>query len=145
MVTLNRLSAYFQKLSNVLGFTRIGSIRCPEKAVYADVSYPYSKRELEVFRILSMDFAYNSDIMNELKSMEDNLESIRDMKFPANVPVLQFVSGDNCNLLKSWELLHREVITETDRSEVLRLEGGHYLHFEKKEEIVEKVRDWIQK
>ncbi len=145
MVTLNRLSAYFQKLSNVLGFTRIGSIRCPEKAVYADVSYPYSKRELEVFRILSMDFAYNSDIMNELKSMEDNLESIRDMKFPSNVPVLQFVSEDNCNLLKSWELLHREVITETDRSEVLRLEGGHYLHFEKKEEMVEKVRDWIQK
>lgn len=37
MVTLNRLSAYFQKLSNVLGFTRIGSIRCPEKAVICEI------------------------------------------------------------------------------------------------------------
>lgn len=145
MVTLNRISAYFQKLMNVLGVTRISSMKYPEKAVYADVSYPYSPKELEVFRILSMDFAYNEDVMNELKYMEENLQAVRDMKFPQDVPVLQFVSGDNCNLLESWELLHREVITETDKSEVLRLDGGHYLHFEKKEEIVEKIRDWIQK
>lgn len=144
MVTLNRLSAYFQKASNVLGITRISSIGHPEKAVYADVSYSYSKSELEVFRILSMDFAYNDDIMNELEYMDDNLESVRDMKFPSNIPVLQFVSGDNCDLLESWELLHKEVITETDRSEVLRLEGGHYLHFERKDEIVKKIRDWLQ-
>lgn len=127
-----------------MGITRISSIGHPEKAVYADVSYPYSKSELEVFRILSMDSAYNDDVMNELKYMDDNLESVRDMKFPSNIPVLQFVSGDNCNLLESWELLHREVITETDRSEVLRLEGGHYLHFERKDEIVNKIRDWLQ-
>ena len=144
MVTLNRLSAYFQKASNVLGITRISSIGHPEKAVYADVSYSYSKSELEVFRILSMDFAYNDDIMNELEYMDDNLESVRDMKFPSNIPVLQFVSGDNCDLLESWELLQKEVITETDRSEVLRLEGGHYLHFERKDEIVKKIRDWLQ-
>lgn len=145
MITLNRLSAYFQNLTNILGITRISSIRYPEKAVYADVSYPYSNRELEVFRILSMDFAYNKDIMNELKFMGDNLEYVRNMKFPHNIPVLQFISGDNCNLLESWERLHREVITEVDRSEVLILEGGHYLHFERKKEIAEKVRDWVQK
>ena len=143
MVTLNRLSAYFQKVTNIFGITRLCSVGHPEKAVYADTSYPYSDRELEVFRILSMDFAYSKDIMNELGHMEDNLESVRDMKFPESVPVLQFVSGDNCELLESWELLHREVITETDKSEVLRLDGGHYLHFEWKQEIVEKVREWV--
>ena len=143
MVTLNRLSAYFQKAANVFGITRLCSIGHPEKAVYADTSYPYSERELEVFRILSMDFAYSGDIMNELNHMEDNLESVRDMKFPESVPVLQFVSGDNCEMMESWEPLHREVITETDKSEVLRLDGGHYLHFEWKEKIVEKVREWI--
>ena len=93
MVTLNRLSAYFQKAANVFGITRLCSIGHPEKAVYADTSYPYSEGELEVFRILSMDFAYSGDIMNELNHMEDNLESVRDMKFPESVPVLQFVSG----------------------------------------------------
>lgn len=67
------------------------------------------------------------------------------MKFPENIPVLQFVSGDNCELLGSWETLHNEVIIETDRSEVLRLDGGHYLHFERKQDVVEKVKEWVQK
>ncbi len=145
MAALNKLSAYFQKTVNVLGITRLLSIRHPENAIYADAVYPYSERELEVFRILSMDYAYCKDIMNELKHMEAGLESVRDMKFPETVPVLQFVSGDNCELLETWETLHREVITETDMSEVLRLEGGHYLHFERKQELVEKVREWVRK
>ena len=130
---------------DVLGITRLLSIRHPENAIYADAVYPYSERELEVFRILSMDYAYCKDIMNELKHMEAGLESVRDMKFPETVPVLQFVSEDNCELLETWETLHREVITETDMSEVLRLDGGHYLHFERKQELIEKVREWVRK
>ena len=145
MAALNKLSAYFQKTVNVLGITRLLSIVHPENAIYADTVYPYSDRELEVFRILSMDYAYSKDIMNEIKHMEESLESVRDMKFPEKVPVLQFVSEDNCELLETWELLHREVITETDMSEVLRLEGGHYLHFERKQELIEKVREWVRK
>lgn len=144
MVALNKLSAYFQKATNVLGITRLCSIGHPEKAIYADTSYPYSERELEVFRILSMDFGYSKDIMNEIGHMEDSLESVRDMKFPETVPVLQFVSGDNCELLETWETLHREVITETDKSEVILLEGGHYLHFERKPDLVKKVREWVR-
>jgi len=144
MITLNKLSAYFQKITSILGITRILSIGNPENAIYADSSYPYSERELEVFRILSMNFAYNKNIMNELNHMEDSLESVRDMKFPDTVPVLQFVSSDNCELLETWETLHREVITEIDKSEVLRLDGGHYLHFERKQEVVEKVKEWLQ-
>ena len=145
MAALNKLSAYFQKTVNGLGITRLLSIGHPENAIYADAVYPYSARELEVFRILSMDYAYSKDIMNEIKHMEASLESVRDMKFPETVPVLQFVSEDNCELLETWETLHREVITETDMSEVLRLEGGHYLHFERKQELVEKVREWVRK
>ena len=145
MAALNKLSAYFQKAVNVLGITRLRSIGHSENAIYADTVYPYSDKELEVFRILSMDYAYSKNIMNEIKHMEGSLESVRDMKFPETVPVLQFVSGDNCELLETWELLHREVITETDMSEVLRLEGGHYLHFERKQELIEKVREWVRK
>lgn len=67
------------------------------------------------------------------------------MKFPKTISVLQFVSGDNCELLETRETLHREVITETDKSEVLRLDGGHYLYDVKIQEVIEKVREWLQK
>lgn len=143
MITLNKAVAYLQKLKNIFGITRLQSINHPENAIYADPSYSYSEKELEVYRILSMDDIYNSDVMNEMKHMEDNLGTVREMKFPENIPVLQFVSSSNCELMDSWEPLHREVITEENKSEVLRLDGGHYLHFERLQEIVEKVNAWI--
>ncbi len=46
-----------------------------------------------VFRILSMDFVNNKTVMNELDCMESNLDIVREMKFPNNMSVLQFVSG----------------------------------------------------
>lgn len=75
--------------------------------------------------------------------MEFNLDVVREMKCPNNMPVLQFVSGDNCELMGVWEQLHRVVITETDKSEVLWLDVEHYLHFESKQEIVDKVKEWL--
>ena len=136
--TLNKLSAYLQQIKNICGITRLKSIIKPQKAVYVDNSYVYTKEELSVFRIMSMDLVNNKTVMNELDCMESNLEVVRKMKFPRDILVLQFVSGDNCELMAAWEQLHREVITETDKSEVLRMDGGHYLHFEHKEEIVDK-------
>lgn len=143
MVALNKLSAYLQKVKNVTGITRLQSGGHPEKAVYADLSYGYSEKELEVYRILSMDYIYNKDVMNELNHMEETLDIVRDMKFPENLPVLQFISSSNCEIMDSWEPLHRDVISETGRSEVIRLDGGHYLHFERRQEIVEKVNEWL--
>ncbi len=143
VVILNKLSAYLQQAQNILGITRLKSIRKHQKAVYADNFYVYTKEELMVFRILSMDFVNNKTVMNELDCMESNLNIVREMKFPNNMPVLHFVSGDNCELMEKWEQLHRDVITETDKSEVLRLDGGHYLHFECKQKIVDKVKEWI--
>lgn len=143
--TLNKLSAYLQQIKNIFGITLLKSIRKPQKAVYADNSYVYTKEELNIFRILSMDFVNNKTVMNELYCMESNPEVVRKMKFPKDIPVLQFVSEDNCELIATWEQLHKEVIMGTDKSEVLRLGGGHYLHFECKKEIVDKVNEWIQK
>ena len=63
-----------------LGINRILSIGNPKNVIYTDSSYPYSERELEVFHILSMDFAYNAyniNIMNELNHMESSLEPVR--------------------------------------------------------------------
>lgn len=66
-----------------------------------------------------------------------------ELKFPKNLPVLQFVAGSNYEVMAAWETLHRDVITETMYSQVIRMEGGHCLHFVKKTEIVETVAKWI--
>lgn len=143
ITTINKLSAYLTKAMNAVGLNRLLSANHPEKAINADTSYPYTDRELEVFRILSLDNAYNGTVMNEMNHLDENVEATRGMRFPDHIAVLEFVSGSNCELLSTWEQLHRDVLPENGRGEVVRLEGSHYLHFEHLEQIVEYVKDWV--
>lgn len=142
MVTLNKLSAYAGKAMNLMGITRLKSIRNPRKAIYADEEYPYSDKDLKVFRLLSIDTAYNKTVLGELNFMEGNLRKVRNLKFPKDMPVLEFISEDNCKMMPAWEQLHKDTI---GTGEVIRMSGGHYLHFEHPDEIAKKVKGWIHK
>lgn len=142
VVMLNRLAAYKEHIENITGITRLKAMRYPKRVVNADFSYPYSEKELEVFQILSMDYANNRTVMDELNHMEENLEVVRDMKFPEHIPVLHFISADSCKISEEWEPLHRCVITETSKSEVLHFGKRHYLHLEWRQEMANKVVEW---
>lgn len=144
ITAINKLSGYLTKAMNGVGLTRLMSAGNPQSAIYADTTYPYTEKELEVFRILSLDHAYNKTVMNEMKYLDANVEAVRGMRFPNQTAVLEFVSGSNCELLSSWEQLHRDVLPENGRGEVIRLDGSHYLHFEYLDQIVEYVVDWIE-
>lgn len=144
ITAINKFSAYLTKAMNGVGLSRLSSVGNPAKAIYADTTYAYTDKELEVFRILSLDNAYNGTVMNELKYLDANVEAVRNMRFPDQTAVLEFVSGSNCDLLSTWEQLHRDVLPENGRGEVIRLEGSHYLHFEYLEQIVEHAVNWIE-
>lgn len=141
---LNKISAYLSKAMNVVGLTRLMSVGHPENAIYADLTYPYTDQELEIFRLLSLDKAYNRTVMNEMKYLDANVEAVRGMRFPDEMTVLLFVSGSNCDVMSTWEQLHRDVMPENGQGEVIRLDGGHYLHFEFLDQIVEYVKKWIE-
>lgn len=143
IVRLNWIAAYIQKIGNVTGITRLKSMKHPNRAVNADFSYPYSEEELEIFIALSIDYANNSTVMDELSHMEANLEMVRDMRFSENVPVLHFISEASCHILGEWEQLHRSIIAETSKSEVLYFGKIHYLHLERRHDMAEKVISWI--
>lgn len=144
IVRLNRLAAFMQQLENVTGITRLKSMWRPNRAINADFSFPYSEEELDIFIALSIDYSNNSTVMAELSYMETNLEIVSAMTFPENVPVLHFISEDSCKILDTWELLHRSIITEINKSEVLHFGKEHYLHLEQRHDMAEKVMDWIQ-
>lgn len=143
MVTINKLSAYLGKAMNATGITRLKSAGNPKNAVYADTQYPYSDTELETFRILTIDGSYNKTVMGELDQMERNLKTVRNLKFPESIPVLEFLSEDNCKMMPAWEQLHKDTIAKDGNGELLKMSGGHYLHFEHPDEIVKKVREWL--
>ena len=140
---LNQISAYTRKIVNITGVTRLLSINNPKKVVYADPQYLYSEKELEVFRILTLDKGYNATVMAEMKNLEKNMEVVEDMKIPREIPILEFVSKENCKTMPQWEQLHRDIIADKENGKVILLEGSHYLHFEQKKAIVERTTQWI--
>jgi pimeloyl-ACP methyl ester carboxylesterase len=143
ITAINKISAYLQKTQNVLGISRALSIGNPKRIIFADFSYDYSEEQLKVYRILELDRSYNTTVLNEQDCFDAHLTTVAEMKFPENLPVLQFVASSNCEVMAAWEHLHKDVITETMFSKVIRMEGGHYLHFVKKTEIAETVNQWI--
>jgi pimeloyl-ACP methyl ester carboxylesterase len=143
ITTINKISAYIQKTINVLGISRLQSINDPQGVILADFSYNYSEEQLNVYRTLTLDCSYNKTIMNEQNCFDAHLETVAEMKFPENLPVLQFVASSNCEVMAAWEQLHIDVIAESEYSDVIIMEGGHYLHFVKKTEIAETVNQWI--
>lgn len=143
ITAINKISAYLQKTQNVLGISRALSIDDPKRIIFADFSYDYSEEQLKVYRILTLDRSYNKTVLNEQNCFDTHLTTVAEMKFPENLPVLQFVASSNCEVMAAWEQLHKDVITETMYSKVIRMEGGHYLHFVKKTEITETVNQWI--
>jgi pimeloyl-ACP methyl ester carboxylesterase len=143
ITAINKISAYLQKTRNILGISRVLSINDPKRIIFADFSYNYSEEQLNVYRTLTLDCSYNKTVLNEQNWFDVHLETVAEMKFPENLPVLQFVAGSNCEVMAAWEQLHIDVIAESEFSKVIRVEGGHYLHFAKKTEIVETVNQWI--
>lgn len=141
---LNQISAYTQKIANISGITRLLSMNDPKKVVYADFQYPYSEKEWEVFSMLTLDKGYNSTVMAEMKNLEKSMEAVENMKIPKEIPILQFVSKENCRTMLQWEQLHRDIIADKENGEVILLEGSHYLHFEQRLAIVQKTIQWIE-
>ena len=143
ITAINKISAYLQKTQNVLGISRALSIGDPKRIIFADFSYDYSEEQLKVYRILALDRSYNTTVLNEQDCFDAHLETVAEMKFPENLPVLQFVASSNCEVMAAWEQLHIDVIAESEFSKVIRVEGGHYLHFSNMVELVETVHRWI--
>lgn len=144
ILTLNKISAYLSKSLNFIGLSRLKSIGNAKSAVYVDPSYYYTGEELKLFRNLAIGAAYNKTVINELEYMKANLEITKDMKFPRHIPVLEFLSNDNCESMLAWEQLHVDTIAEKGDLEIIRLDGSHYVHFEHPDEITKKIKYWIK-
>lgn len=144
ITSVNKIDAYLQKVVNDFGIARLKSINNPEKVVYADHTYSYSDEEMELFRKLSIDCSYNNTVMNELNCMEKNLKIVDKMKFSKDLPVLEFVSKENCDMMPQWEKLHKDVIEKEGIGKILVLDGSHYLHFEQLDKIVNEVNTWMK-
>lgn len=89
--------------------------------------------------VLSNSFLWKNSCIGFRKTVEFLITQLA-----KEIPVLEFVSKENCKTMPQWEQLHRDIIADKENGEVILLEGSHYLHFEQKKAIVERTIQWIE-
>ncbi|KAG4101479.1 Alpha/Beta hydrolase protein [Neocallimastix lanati (nom. inval.)] len=105
----------------------------------------YTKEDIDTVIRIALTRSYNKTVAKEGNYIPKTLVEMCDKKFPENVPVLNFVKirSPDGNIYKPWVDIHHEVITNTTHSEVVELDGDHILHVCFKNEIVNKIKEWI--
>jgi len=129
---------------DTLGISRLFSYFDPVFNTEVDESYTYSNDELEIFKVLNSNKSYNELILDELRHYKSNVEAMHNIAFPSTIPVLNFVASESTAQDPYWIVDHRKEIKETEKSDVIVLNGGHYIHLYQKETIVKTVKKWAK-
>jgi len=128
-----------------LGYQRMSSL-LDKNNVYIPLysKYNYTDEEIEMFRILSIKRFMNKSQFNEYSLVDDNMEVAKDMKFPENVRVLNYICSDMRKIRPLWKEHHISVGSNSTSNEVIELPGDHlYFFMDNIEEIITKLDTWI--
>jgi len=110
-----------------------------------DFTAEYSVEDMENFQIIFGNNNCNDNLIEEIELFTDNIDSSIGLKFPKDLPSLQFVSTANMGQSDNWKPAHDNLITNSEIQEVVVIDGGHYMHLEQREGIADKIKTWIEK
>lgn len=82
--------------------------------------YEYTETDRQEY-IQAFSRSNNETIIDEINQMDQSLLTIKDQKFPDNLPVLTMISKDNVNAMPAWEIGHRNQLNfETGKHDIDR-------------------------
>ncbi|ORY54203.1 alpha/beta-hydrolase [Neocallimastix californiae] len=106
--------------------------------------YEYSEEDRQIYTTLFENSYCNDNIASEYENSPRNYEVVKDVKFPKSVPTLQILSSDTCNSYSDWLEIHQDRIYKSPYNEIVIMEAGHDIMFDKKEAIAKKVKSWVK-
>lgn len=117
----------------------------PEKygATLPDVKgYRYTEEDRQEY-IQAFSRSSNETIINEISKMNESLITIKEQKFPENLPVLIMISKDNVDAMPAWETGHRKQLNlKTGKHDMFILDGSHYIWYANLYGIIEHIHEW---
>ncbi|KUF32051.1 MULTISPECIES: alpha/beta hydrolase [Lysinibacillus] len=108
---------------------------------YAGLSYDDDTKE-QIRMITNKNF-YNTSTSNELTNIEMNFTAAKNVTFPKDLPLLLFVQAKSEGIEKNWIPLHEEQVKNSVHGKVITLDGDHYLHHTRSQEIVENLKEFM--
>jgi pimeloyl-ACP methyl ester carboxylesterase len=80
---------------------------------------------------------------DEAFRMGENAAKLRDLHYPATLPVLDFLSKDTMNEQADWFGAHERQLANVKRHELVVLDGAHYLHWTQSKAMAQKIRQFL--
>lgn len=100
--------------------------------VYAGL--PYDEQSKEQMRLLSTKNSTAPTMMDEMNRSVSNFSSVSGLSFPAALPILHFVAKNDGDT-PEWLSLHERQAASSEHGRVISLDGEHYLHHTRAEDI----------
>jgi len=103
---------------------------------------PYNDETKEQMQVLSARNAAAPTLLDEMDNAPANFAAVSGRTFPADLPVLLFVADEDAEV-PGWLELHEAQAASVDRGEVVRIDGGHYLHHTQSPELAAQTRAFL--
>ncbi|MGX7024065.1 alpha/beta fold hydrolase [Vagococcus hydrophili] len=98
----------------------------------------------EQYKYLSFKNIASNGTMNEAKAMPENFKKTKAINYPEALPVMYFLATESTEPDADWLKIHKDMIKNSQKSEIKILEGGHYLHHTKAKEISEMTQAFLK-
>jgi len=145
-------------LSDVCDVVGITRLELNISYAYLDDMYAggyYTREEIRQVIAICSRRSISKAQLSENNLYHHNCEQLYNYKYPDTLPVLMILASDSCNdfnsyakikgYKESWSSLHEEAMSNTDIQSIVTLEGGHYLHWTQKDNLVQLITEFMKK
>lgn len=93
------------------------------------IGYTYSESDQDEYYEAFAN-SNNQTIQNEIRNINEELESIKGIKFPSTLPVLELISSENVVAMTAWKIAHQDQLDfNSGNHELYIVEGGYYIWY----------------
>lgn len=151
-----RANVNITSIYELTGFERIASYISP-KTFYIDEMKKrpdiFGEEEFKVYRNRIGSNYLSRTMVREIDKLEENMNKLKDYKYPDYLPVLEILASDTVNEYDNAKKnlgakvdlieLSNNILTNKDIQKVVTVNGKHFLNFSNPEDVVVKVKEFL--
>ncbi|HET8928316.1 MAG TPA: alpha/beta hydrolase [Microbacterium sp.] len=103
----------------------------------------YSEDETDQIRLMNIWNYANAALIDENNRTAENFRNVASLSYPDDLPVLAFVSQQLVGANQRWLPAHTAQLKNSNRSELVVLDGDHYLHWTHSREMATAMQNFL--
>lgn len=103
----------------------------------------YSEEQIEQIRLMNIWNYANPALIDENNRTAENFREVAELSYPGDLPVLAFVSQQLVDANARWLPAHEQQLEHSNRSELVVLDGDHYLHWTHSPEMAAMMQSFL--